>query len=443
MLLRVGGPTRASPLVGRYCRTRLALASMTLGALLVSGASHAEETGSWLVAPPPVPDSVVEGRTVTGHITFDAPGGAPLGVAELAELGVAQPELEFTPPLREPVKWTREGTGWRFEWQAPPVPAGAGALEIEATLSLAWGGGTTTPTTKSIRVSPDVCVRAKDLTFGDGDDEVIGGCKATAHCTAVDFSGSRNLRPGGVLRFEYLGGDPGVTIWVWRSGDPGAKELGNSEGAYLDVQDVGCRAIQLCFRPQQLCPHESLEPEELRALIAIKPAGLADADQRAARVELQATVQPSSFWSCYASYILLTMGLLLTWYLWRGFVIPHGFVPGSTVRVHPKATKLARSPDAQLSGVPHGQRGWYRNATCCFDAGGTLVRRGKGILQLEAGPGGIIRIATASCQLRRKIRGKWEVVDPTGEVPDTEHEANLEAGAVYSVNDMFYFRVDA
>jgi hypothetical protein len=402
-----------------------------------------DDKGHWESPKPPVPEAVIEGSNVRGKVTFHEKQEA-IPQSKLRKLKV-KPKLKLNIAGTETkidVKMSKVGAGFEFEWTAPPVPAGQGALEINASLSLKWKGGETEPTTTTVRVSPDVCIKAQEaIVFGNEDTPVVGGCKATAHCQALNFDGSRNLRPGGRLKIVYLEGDKEVSLSVRQAGEK-LKYLQSSEGHYVEVDDTECRQIQLCFIPKQNCGFPSGKPKDWSTTIAVRPAGLADAEERGATVTLRARVEPTDFWGCYGAYILMLLGALTAWYVWRGFVSPNNFTPGATVRCHMKESKLGRAPAAGLSGVPDGRRGWYRNATCSFDAGGNLVRRGKGILSLEAGPGGTILIEVSGCQLRKKARGRWKDVDPTGKNPDAEFEKDLQSGSTYDVNESFCFKID-
>jgi len=371
-----------------------------------------------------LPEWQIAGRELGYALTVTQTDGKALSAAEIeaqhltAALVVDGREL--------PMKLV----GDRFEATFPTGQPGT--REVRLRLHTPDGPLDSNPDT--MEVLPDVHVRLPP-TLDAGT--VDAGCDATARCVPTSL-GSQSLGS------QSLGsqGSDGLPLTVTRTPEgtwPDVRlTLRRGDATWSLERDApvlvpsGDGALEICVAP----PGCSDAPADAYEVIDVAPGDprLATPD-RTARTRVVATVTPSTWLDCNLWWVVLVVTGLLLGFLIYGWIRPLAFPLGAMVQVADQERRLARDPGRPLRAVPHGRKGFYRTATCAFDASGYTVKASRRpVLVLKAERGAQIALQSRGATIERRQRGAWVAVDRAS-------ERFLLSGAIYRINGSFFFKV--
>jgi hypothetical protein len=246
----------------------------------------------------------------------------------------------------------------------------------------------------------------------------------TSRCTAVSLAGSKNAE-----RVE-------VTCAL-----AGPSGFGTVDGSCLPVPGSEATLPSGLGRPMQYevcveaprCPDLCLSDPSKPAMTVT----FAGKDPRyasgAVKVPVYYRVEKLGWLACYWPFLALG-GLILSglWFI-AGWVRPHNFEHGLSVRVAGSEAGLKRTAALVLREMPGGVRGFYRNARASLNASGDFVKQARqAVVVVEAGPGGTTAFTKAT-GLERKDRrtGQWEPL------PAAEMSQGLAPGVIYRVGSLY------
>lgn len=154
----------------------------------------------------------------------------------------------------------------------------------------------------------------------------------------------------------------------------------------------------------------------------------------AVAVPIDATVSPTGFLRCWWLPIALALGLAWLLFVIVGWIRPHGFDPGLSVKVAGSEKDLKRTTALVVTEQPGARRGFYRNARLCLDGEGNGIRGTRqAVIVVVAGPAGTTRWAKAAGLERRSRRTrKWEPV------PAEELREGVVPGEEYRVGGLYF-----
>lgn len=378
---------------------------------------------TWLPPVMQLPEWVFEDRTMRYHLRVVVDEGRPLTAAELEAEKV---QVDFVVDGRAQ-GMTRVDDHFELVWNTG-TPRRA-----EVKLVIKYPGGETPGPPTHVDVVPDAAVAlAPEHHVGP----VESGCRTDAHCIPLDFTGSRRLEGVelALSRTEGHWSDLRVTV---RHGER-VEGLPRGDEPFYFVYDG--EPVELCYAPPR-CTEVPETPAEFLSVRPTHPRLVGD-PARAAQSLVTGEVSPNSWLSCNLWWILIVSGGILFLFIVYGYIRPHSFPGAAAVQVANKLPSLVRDPGRPLRSVPLGRRGFYRSASCGFDGTGFTTRKGR-VLELRAEPGGQVRLVPRGSTLERKQRGRWlrVVTNPTQAERGSVHEPYLVAGAVYRVNQQFYFKV--
>ncbi|MBM4397917.1 MAG: hypothetical protein FJ087_19805 [Deltaproteobacteria bacterium] len=380
----------------------------------------------WNPGPAPLPSAVLENTEVRRSIEVRRTDGG-----EASEAWLRSQRLDAALLVGDEVVPVRLN-GPRFEivWQVPAGPA-----EKPVRMRLKWkdasGEHERVGPSRTIRILPDVKIRLPAVTDVGA---VHSGCPRESACVALDLSGSRGLITGTPLELSRLEttGWPDLVLTV-RHGDSGVRDL--ARGAPILISYEVDRPIEVCAAPPRCGPVPS--PAEEKVRVAPRVAG-AEGTERAAETTVAASVTPNPWIECNLWWLLVIAAALLAGFISHGIVSPKSFPSSATLYVSNKERTLARDPGRPLYSVPHGRRGFYRSATCCFEGSGITVRRSSPhVLEIHAQGGTRLRLVPRGCLVERKERMAWKPVDLKA------GDEWVEGGVVHRVGGAFFFRIDA
>ena len=397
---------------------------------------------------PPQLACMSTGQSTTITLTpVDKVSGRALSEGEIKAEGL---KMEFVVD-GDKRRMSRSGNTFSVEW-SPDKPVAD--LRLEAHLITREGRVEGTPL--KAEVVPNVALRTSpQIDFGN----VASGCEPEEHCRELELLGRGDELPEGFeLVFERSSGQE--RGW-------GELELRLRQGEQVEEIERGDEVtlkwspdtpIELCYAPPRCESVPDPAEEELRvspksaclakldraALKACEEAGGGDCKlrRRGARVVASAEVEATSWISCNLWWILLLIAIILAIIIAYGLLSPHDFPRAAVLQVANEERALRRDPGRPLYSVPHGRRGFYRSATCCFTPEGVTVKKGKShALMLKAAEGGAIVLLPKGCVLERKER-KWVMLDTTGANTEALHETRANPNEIYRVNGGdFYFRI--
>lgn len=342
-----------------------------------------------------------------------------------------------------------EGNNFLFEWR----PETTGPVRLQARLK----------TPEGVLPGPELLalviedLRLKSETTLDFS-KVPAGCEAEAHCQKLDISrGLSGLPQGLVLVVERLAQKEGweeLGLHLRQGETLQALERGQPVTVEWNVQEPP----ELCYAPPSCTDPGPEGLERVRITPQVECITKLDQavydlcreqsneckkPQRGSLVTVRADVDTDGWLSCNLWWILSVLGLIMLGLVIYGVVSPHNFPLGAKLRVASEERQLRREPGRPLNQVPHGKRGFYRSATCCFTSEGMTIRRTKGhILKLKAGPGRTIEVHSLGCTLERKSR-RWMPVGPGSTNEGGVPERTLARGDIYRINGGdFYFIID-
>lgn len=248
----------------------------------------------------------------------------------------------------------------------------------------------------------------------------------TERCTRVDLSGSVNAD-----RLE-------VTCAVAPSGGSLQGMEGTCEpvpGSEATLPSGLGRPLQweVCGRAPR-CPDDCLSAAGQPAMTVV----FAGKDPRfaagAVKVPVLYRVQGLSWLACWWPVLAAVGGGLFALWFIIGWVRPHSFEHGLSVRLAGSEAGLRRTSALVLREQPGGVRGFYRNARAALNAGGDFVRNPRqAAVVIEAGPGGTTRFSRAT-GLERKDRrtNQWVALPPE------ELSQGLEPSSVYRTGNLYF-----
>ena len=400
----------------------------------------------WTLARPSLPACVLVGQRLSYGVNAVRRGSAvPLTAEEIRAQGIGLETIvdDHAAPAH------LVGNTFEFEWLAGDTPR-----TVRTRLRLLTPDGPVEGPPVDTEVVADTrLVLPPELSFGD----VSSGCGEQDHCELLDPGASRGLPEGMTLSLERPapdepGGWPELRVVVVDGG--GVRSL--ERGEPLLVQVHRSAPIEICYSPPR-CedpPSQASEPVRLGPVSPCldvidqecrrAPETGCDPDvERGATVVLVADVRPNGWVSCNLWWIRLVVLLLWIIAIAYGFLSPCSFPSAAVIRVANSQRALTREPGRPLRGEPHGKRGFYRSATCCFASDGTTVRKTQShVLMLKAGPGNTIAIGSKGAALERLERRAFRPVDPTGRSPQALAETQVVSGAIYRVDQAFFFQVD-
>ena len=149
------------------------------------------------------------------------------------------------------------------------------------------------------------------------------------------------------------------------------------------------------------------------------------------------SVREAGFLRCWWPVIAGAAGVVAFLLLVYGFVSPHSFEEGVSIRFGKKPTAVAKARRVLLAEQPGGRRGFYRHATAGFDAGGEgLAPRKKALLRLIAAPAGdVSAVADGNLEIQNRRTRKWETV------ASEEATRGIQKRALHRVGD-FHFKLE-
>lgn len=378
----------------------------------------------WNLPAPPLPPEALEGTTFHRLVKIRRSDGQPPTEAWLkAQLNALELDVDGrVTPL------TRTGADFAFDWQAPAAGTVKAKLRARSTAGVREGP------TVTVTVFANVRLKAKDAKIDFG--AVPGGCAVQQFCKPVDFSASQQLRGGQKLAISRPAaqpgggaGWPGLLVHV-RSGAAGPLyPVGHGTPPIL-VDYAADQPLEVCYAAPRCQP----VPDKTDELLLIQPSGkgLVETD-RAAQILLSAAVAATPIWLCYLPWLAGLIALIVAIFIIVGVVKPHKFPQSAMLFVGSQENQLARDGGRPLYSAPGGRRGFYRSATCTFDASGMTVRKGTGGALVLHADGNEIRVEQRTT-LEVKERQRWRVVPPEEKV--------LQRGSIHRVGKTFYFRID-
>lgn len=428
--MMLGASSNGRPLERRPHHWLVLIAFCLLGVAPLAWAQPAGDVLSperiesgWNLPSPPLPAEVRAGATLTRQILIRRGDGKPVDDAWLSA------EIQTLDLLVDgvPLPLVKKPGGFELTWTVPDKPSVSVQLEARTKDGKKQGPAV------SLMVLPDVRVVApKTLTYGP----MVAGCALDLHCKPLELKDSKRLTKGTPLRLTRPVPDKGpgwpellVHVRVGK-GAPLQQMPRGAEIGWLHDPEV---AVEVCYAPPQCKP----VPAETAETLVLAPVGKQLTEStRAAVLTLAAAVAPSPWWQCYWWVLALVAGAIVLFFLLYGIFSPHQFPQGVALYVGAQEAQLLRDGGRPLYSVPGGRRGFYRSATCTFDATGSTVRPGRGgALVLAAGPRKSIRLQSRGAVLEIKVRGVWRPLDP-------QTEPELQRGVVHRVNKAFFFRVD-
>ena len=405
--------------------THPASAAFVAGVLL-AGTTLCAEPERWTLPRLPVRETCVDGERLEMTVEVQSESGVRMTASAFRRLG-ARLELlaggNVVPP-----KTGANGLSW--EWGCPGPGSTSLRLRVRSPGKAVLLGEPTV-----VRSVGNTAVRLPPITdFG----VIPAGCQPEFRCVPLDLSGSAHLAIGTELQVR----------WDNNTGFGARLNLRHAEGTTRlspgtpVVIAYSEEAPSLCYAPPRCEVPMLADQADSVTVTPIVPILPHDAG-RACTTWLKLTVRSNTWIECNLWWILIIVGALLTWFVVAGIVRPFSFPSGAQLRIDVKEKGLNRSPPRKLRSVRDGRRGFYRSATCCFDAGGHTVGRRKGhVLMLRASVGGAVAVEPAGAKVERRVRGRWRGVDPTARDPKALAETTLVSGAVYRVNDAFFFRIE-
>ncbi len=395
--------------------------------------------------PPELACQIVGQTSTVSLIPVDKVSGKPLTEAEIKEEGLSMTLLIDGKP--RPMK--RKDNTFTATWK----PREAGRVALQARL-VTRAGDIDGPKLDA-EVAPDLDLpEAAELDFG----VVEADCAPQAHCeplaealgesglsSGVDLDISRPAKGGwAALKMSVRQGErveplePGQPVsFKWSSKRP--IELCYAPPRCASPPDAG--AEQVLIEPVSACL-KALGERRREACEAAGGKGCAQIGRLGVSVEARAEVQTTPWLECNLWWILILLGLMLAAFIIYGIVSPHDFPKAAMLQVANQERALRRDPGRPLYSVPHGRKGFYRSATCCFSPEGITVKRSKShVLMLKAGPGYAILLLPRGSSVERRER-KWSRVDPTGSDKDALNETRVAVNELYRINGgEFYFQI--
>lgn len=378
----------------------------------------------WNLPAPPLPPEILENTAVRRTVKIRRSDGQPASETWLkGQISALELDVDG-----RAIALDRTGGEFSFTWTAP-APG-----EVKAKLRARTAAGVKEGPSIAIKVFANVRVKVAGgkLEFG----AVAGGCGLQQHCKPIDFAPSERLRGGQKLAVSRPAtqpdgslGWPDLAVHVRPGpGQPLVPVVRGAPGVLVDY--AADRPLEVCYAAPRCQPVPAKPAEALW----IQPVGkgLVEAD-RAAQVVLLAVVAANPWWECQLPWILAAIGALIAIFVVVGIVKPYKFPQGATLFVGAQENQLARDGGRPLYSVPGGRRGFYRSATCTFDASGMTVRKGAGGALVLHAEDRDIRVE-ARTPLEVKERSRWRAVPPD--------ERLLQRGAVHRVGKAFYFRID-
>lgn len=311
---------------------------------------------------------------------------------------------------------------------AATLAAGApGTRKVQ--IRLRYPGGEVTSNDDAMDVLPDAAVRLAPRTdFGAVD----AGCDALARCEALELSKSRRLDAVDLRARRLPGAFESLQVTLRRG--EWSHVLTREEAVTIPRAADPAAALEVCWAPPG-CDDAPDDPHEVLALEPADPR--LQTPDRQAETRLVATVVPATWLHCNLWWVLIVGGTFLFFLIAWGYVRPHAFPAGAMVQVADHERRLARDPGRPLRVVPCGRRGFYRTATCAFDGSGFTVKKTRPhVVLLRADRGAQIALVPRGATLERRQRGAWVPIDRSV-------ERHIMAGAIYRVNQSFFFKVMA
>ena len=279
------------------------------------------------------------------------------------------------------------------------------------------------------------------LSFGT----LSAGCEEDEHCALIDFDNSLNLYEGLTLSIKRTQPKDKNQPEGWsdlelilRYKDKSEPLLADSE---ITISYSESHKPEICYAP----PGCVEVPEFTGEFIEIQPVspGLEALDKKNPGTErgfvfmVAGDVEPNSWLDCNLWWILLILILLMIIFISYGIISPNAFSPNAFLRVSNKQSTLRRAQARALRNEPHGRKGFYRSATCCFNSDGITVRKTQGhVLMLKATSDLGIDIFLKGAVVERLQRHKWYPVDLKS------GENSIIIGDVYRVNQTFFFCIE-
>lgn len=195
---------------------------------------------------------------------------------------------------------------------------------------------------------------------------------------------------------------------------------------------VGAGGLELCIASLRCCRDLSGGDIAMRVR-GRDPHYHAGAVLLPVLVEVEAT----GFLRCWMRVLIGVLAVFLLLLILYGFIHPSDFESDQRIRFSSSEAKLKRASAMVLRELPGGRRGFYRNATVGFGAGGSpLGPRRKAWLRLQAAGGGETTVVgEASIETKDRRSRKWV---PLSQEPGL---ATLRRRVDYRVGDL-YFRIE-
>lgn len=248
----------------------------------------------------------------------------------------------------------------------------------------------------------------------------------TSRCTRVDLAGSVNAD-----RLE-------VTCQVQSASTPGRQVEGTCQpvaGSEPSLPSGMGRPLkwEVCAEAPR-CPDDCVS-DPSKPIMTVVFAGK---DPRyaagAIKVPVFYRVGGISWLACWWPLLAVIGGALFALWFIIGWVRPHNFEHGLSLRLAGSEAGLKRTSALVLREQPGGVRGFYRNARVCLNAAGDFVRSPRlGVIVIEAGPGG-----TTSFQKATGLERKDRRTNQWGPLPPEELPHGLAPGVTYRTGNLFF-----